>query len=69
MQEKDFVNQPKFIHDKPTTGHNGGPPLDGVGSYNKDPERPDRPEDITSHMTRGGPGDDSRPGDVNTKAW
>ena len=66
LPEKDFVNQPKFIQDAPGKGHNGGPELEEeeIGK-----PLPNRPEDITSHMTRGGPGDDSRPGDVNTKAW
>ena len=58
MQEKDFVNQPKFIH-APGKGHNGGPELE---EEEISKPLPNRPDDITSHMTRGGLGDDSRPG-------
>ena len=59
MQEKDFVNQPKFIHAQRTQR------LDQPELEEEEIAQnllPNRPDDITSHMTRGGPGDDSRPG-------
>lgn len=59
LDEKDLVNQPKFIN-TPGKGHNGGPDIE---------EELEEEKPLPKHMTKGGPGDRSKPGDVNTEAW
>ena len=59
MQEKDFVNQPKFIHamEKDTMVQNTSQtPNDSELEEEEigNGPLPNRPDDITSHMTRGG---------------